>query len=50
MAKFIRKILGGDYGLMTVPKPVFDFWHDAGFTHLKMLFDEQNNTLIICQV
>lgn len=50
MAKFIRKILGGDYGLMTVPKPVFDSWHNAGFTHLEMLFDEHNNTLVICPV
>lgn len=48
--KFFRKILnsGGLYGTMSLPKSVFDIWTGKGFTHVEMIFDEKNNTLIIC--
>jgi hypothetical protein len=46
---FIRKILGSDlYGSVSLPKSVFDIWTGKGFTHVEMVFDEKNNTLIIC--
>jgi len=46
--KFIRKILGsGLYGAMSLPKLVFDNWISKGFTHVEMLYDEENNTLVI---
>lgn len=50
--KFLRKILdvSGEYGQVSLPKPIFDSWFCAGFTHVEMIFDEENNTLVICPI
>lgn len=49
--KFLRKILNaGKYGQMNLPKAIYDNWTAKGFSHIEMLFDERNNTLIICPV
>jgi hypothetical protein len=49
--KILRKILNhGKYGQLNLPKAIYDNWTTKGFSHIEMLFDERNNTLIICPV
>lgn len=50
--KFVRRIqnVSGEYGAMSLPKAIYDCWIGKDYTHVEMLFDEKNNTLIICPV
>ncbi len=52
MKKFIRTIADDSrgYGNMSLPKKIFDRWTGAGFTHVEMIFDEENNTLVVCPI
>jgi hypothetical protein len=45
--KFFRKLIvrGGQYGSISVPKPVLDAW--SSVEDIVMEFDESNNTLVI---
>jgi hypothetical protein len=45
--KFSRKLIvrGGQYGSISVPKPVLDAWSSA--EDVVMEFDESSNTLVI---
>jgi hypothetical protein len=45
--KFLRKLItrNGQYGSISVPKPVLDAW--ASVETVEMLFDEDQNTLVI---
>ena len=45
--KFLRKLIlrDGQYGSISVPKPVLDAW--ASVEAVEMLFDENCNTLVI---
>ena len=48
--KFNRKLIVRDglYGSISVPKPVLDAWDNVEI--VEMMFDETNNTLVICPV
>jgi len=45
--KFLRKLIvrDGQYGSISVPKPVLDAW--ASVETVEMQFDENENTLVI---
>ena len=48
--KFNRKLIVRNIqqGSVTIPKPVLDAWNHV--ETVEMLFDEENNTLVICPV